>query len=345
MDARPAVLRPWMVLSGVAAVVAATTVAFVIGPSSIPATGALIEVIDRLTPGSLDSGLTDSQASIVWKLRFPRVVLGLLVGSTLAMSGAAYQGTFRNPLADPYLLGAAGGAGLGATIAIVNGWGDGAGVIDAVPAAAFVGTLLAVTATYVVGVLGDRARSTTSLILAGVAVTSFFTAQQTFVQQRSSESIRQVYGWILGSLATGGWSEVALLAPYALVCGLLLVLWARQLDVLSVGDEEATTLGLNVGRTRLFLIIVASLATAAAVSVSGLISFVGIIVPHAVRLLFGATYRVIVPMSILIGAAVLTLCDLLARTLLSPAELPIGSVTAFFGAPFFIIILRTARSR
>lgn len=342
----PARLNASSVAIAVAVTLGAGFVALIFGPTWIPPGGIMLELLDRIAPWfSIDSGLTESQASIVWNLRAPRVALGLMVGATLALTGGTYQGTFRNPLADPYLLGAAGGAGLGATIAIVQGWGDGRGVFDPVPAAAFIGTLVAVGATYVVGVLGDKTRSTTSLILAGVAVASFFTSLQTFVQQRNVDTIRQVYGWILGSLATSGWAEVLLLFPYFAVASVILISNARNLDVLGVGDEEAATLGVNVGRTRTLMIVVASLATAAAVAVSGLIAFVGIIVPHAVRLIFGSSYRVVLPLSIFAGATFLVLCDLLARTLLEPAELPIGVVTAFFGAPFFIVVLRTASTR
>jgi len=341
----PARLRASHVGVAFAATLGAAALALVIGPTSIPRLGVLIETADRLLPGNFDSGLTESEATIVWRLRLPRVVLGLMVGAVLGLTGATYQGAFRNPLADPYLLGAAGGAGFGATIAIVNGWGDGRGYFDLVPVAAFVAALVAVGATYVVGALGDRGRGTVSLILAGVAVTSFFTALQTYTQQRNADTIRQVYTWILGSLSTSGWLEVGVLLPYFGVAAVVLVANARNLDVLGVGDEEALTLGLQAPRVRTILIIVASLAVAAAVAVSGLIAFIGIIVPHTVRLLFGTSHRVVIPLSIFVGAAFLVLCDLVARTILSPAELPIGVVTAFFGAPFFIVVLRTASVR
>jgi len=207
---------------------------------------------------------------------------------------------------------------------------------------AFIGALAAVALTWTIGVLGDRTRATTSLILAGVAVASFFTAIQTFLQQQDTDDLRQVYTWFLGGLNTSGWTEVLQLLPVAVICLTLLALAGRTLDILSVGDDEASMLGLSVGRTRIILVVVASLLTAAAVAVSGLIAFVGLIVPHTVRLLFGSSYRVIVPMSIAVGAGFLVLSDLVARTALTPAELPIGVVTAFFGAPFFVLILRTA---
>ncbi len=260
----------------------------------------------------------------------------------LATAGGAYQGVFRNPLADPYLLGVAAGAGFGATIAIVSGVGDGLGFLDPVPLAAFAGALIAVALTYTVGGSRGMLDQVTSLVLAGVAVASFFTAVQTFVQQRESETIRQVYFFVLGQLRTAGWDEVTLLAPYTLICITVIFLARRRLDALTVGDEEAGSLGLDVRRMRLITVIAASLGTAAAVAVSGLIGFVGVIVPHTIRLIFGSSYRVIIPMTIFLGGAFLVIADLVARLILQPAEIPIGVVTAFLGAPFFVVILRTA---
>jgi len=345
MNAVPTRTRPIWLLAGTAFLLASASVALTVGPTSIPLRGTLLEAFDRLTPFSIDSGLSNAQASIVTQLRLPRVVLGLLVGASLAAAGSTYQGVFRNPLASPWLLGIAAGGGLGATIAFVNRWGDGSGAFDGVQIGAFAGALAAVCLTWIVGVVGDRDRSTTSLILAGVAVTAFFTAFQTFIQQRNTEDIRQVYTWVLGGLSTSGWTEVLQLLPVAIALLLVLAFSGRALDIMSVGDEEATMLGLPVARVRTVLIVAASLLTAAAVSVSGLIGFVGLIIPHAVRLLFGSSFRIIVPLSILAGAGFLVLCDLAARTLLTPAEIPIGVVTAFFGAPFFIVILRSAGSR
>jgi len=319
--------------------------ALLIGPTSIPAGGTLLESLDRLTPFNIDSGLTETQQSIVWNLRLPRVVLGLLVGASLATAGSTYQGVFRNPLADPYLLGIAAGGGLGATIAFVNRFGDGNGAFDGVQIAAFAGALVAVSLAWIVGVAGDRSNGTTTLILTGVAVASLFTAVQTFLQQRNADDIRQIYTWLLGGLSTSGWSEVMQLLPIAVLLLFVLALSGRTLDIMAVGDEEATLLGLAVPQIRFGLLVAASLLTAAAVAVSGLIAFVGLIVPHAVRLLFGASFRVILPLSIFAGAGFLVLCDLAARTILSPAEIPIGVITAFFGAPFFIVILRTTSSR
>lgn len=345
MTATPSRVSPAWLLAGVAFVLASGVLALVVGPTSIPIWGTLQETFDRITPFDIESGLTVSQKSIVWNLRLPRVVLGLLVGASLATAGATYQGVFRNPLADPYLLGIAAGGGLGATLAFVNDLGDGKGAFDGVQLAAFAGALIAVALTWTVGVAGDRDRSATSLILAGVAVASFFTALQTFIQQRSTEDIREIYTWFLGGLSTSGWTEVMQLLPIAVALLIVLGFSGRILDVMAVGDEEAKMLGLAVPQVRLGLLVVASLLTAAAVAVSGLIAFVGLIVPHAVRLSSRGTFRVIVPLSIFAGAGFLVLCDLAARTILTPSEIPIGVITAFFGAPFFVFILRTTGRR
>ncbi|MGH9154627.1 MAG: FecCD family ABC transporter permease [Acidimicrobiales bacterium] len=327
-----------VVVAGAAAVLGLT-----VGPTSISPRGALAEVASHLPFSPVDSSLAPTQAAIVWEIRLPRVVLASLVGGVLALCGGAYQGVFRNPLADPYLLGVAAGAGLGATVAITSGPPGGAGVLDLVPVAAFAGALAAVALTYALGASGERRRSPASLLLAGVAVASLLTAVQTFLQQRENEVIREVYSWILGRLTTASWSDVALLAPYAVVTSAVILRYRRPLDVLSVGDEEAATLGLPVERVRLVVVLAASLGTAAAVAVSGLIGFVGIIVPHTIRLLGGSSYRVILPLSLLLGGAFLTVADVAARTALSPAEVPIGVVTALIGAPFFALVLRTRR--
>jgi len=330
----------WLLL-GVGAVLASALAGLAIGPVTVPIHRVALELLDRLPLVALDSGLSDAQAAIVWEIRTPRVVLGLLVGALLAGSGAGYQAVFRNPLADPYLLGIAAGAGLGATLAIVTGAGDGVGPFDAIPVFAFVGALLAVGAAAALSVRRDGTGGPATLILAGVAVAAFFTAAQTYVQQRHADTLRQVYAWILGRLSTSGWDEVLLLLPYAVVCGTVLLVAVGALDVLAVGDDEARSLGLHPRRIRAAVLVAASLATAAAVAVSGLIGFVGLVVPHGVRLVAGVGNRRVVPLSLLFGGAFLALADVLARTVQSPAELPIGVITAFVGAPFFLLILRS----
>lgn len=336
----PTRLRAGWLAGGVLLLFAAIGVAVAVGPVKLDPGGVLRAMVGGLPGVDAGGGLSDTQLTILWQIRLPRVVLGALVGAMLAGAGAAYQGVFRNPLADPYLLGVAAGAGLGATLAIV---GRSSGLpAAAVPAAAFVGALVAAVLTYLLGrTVGDR--TATTLILAGVAVASFFTAAQTFVQQRNADTFREVYAWILGRLGTTGWSEVRTVIPYVVLSGAVLLAHRRMLDVLAVGDEEAATLGVKVGRVRWWVVAAATLGTAAAVAVSGLIGFVGIVVPHTVRLVAGSSYRVVLPLSILVGGAFLVLADLIARTVLAPSELPIGVVTAFVGAPFFVLVLRTSR--
>ncbi len=325
----------WLTALGILFVVA--TVALLAGSVDLSTGGVIEALLDRLPFVNVDHGLTEVEQRLLFELRLPRVVMGGLVGGILAVAGAGYQGVFRNPLADPYLLGVAAGAGLGATAII--GLGAGSALI---PPIAFAGGIAAVGATYVLSrTVGGR--TTTSLILAGVAVAAFATAVQTFLLQRSYETLREVYSWILGRLVTVGWGEVWTLVPYAIVAVTVLLLHRRLLDVLALGDEEAAGLGVDVVRVRRYVVIAATLATAAAVSVSGLIAFVGIIVPHTIRLVTGWSYRVILPLSLVYGASFLIAADLGARTLVAPAELPIGVLTAFLGAPFFLLVLRTMK--
>lgn len=330
------------ILIGCVCLLGAALLGIMIGPVSIAPHRVVLEILDHVPGVDVDSGLSDPHAAIVWQIRLPRVLLGLLVGAMLAIAGGSYQGAFRNPLADPWLLGVAAGAGLGATIAIVGGAASNS--LGPTQAAAFVGAIVAVAMTFVLGASAGGTRAPASLILSGVAVASFLTAIQTYIQQRNTEEIREVYSWILGRLGGASWSDVRVLAPYVIITSALLLASRRALDVLAVGDDEASSLGVNVNRARLVVVLAATLGTAAAVSVSGLITFVGIIVPHTVRLLAGRSYRVILPLSLLFGGAFLTLADLLARTLMQPAEIPIGVVTAFFGAPFFLVVLRTNRT-
>ena len=328
-----------VVLCTVVAFVAAVVAGLVIGPTPISTWRVIGDVASHLGVGH--STLTPLQSTIIWQLRAPRMVLGLLAGSMLAVAGGTYQGVFRNPLADPYLLGVAAGAGLGATFAIVE-IGHGLATPSWTPLLAFAGAIGAVVVTWLIG--GHRLRSNAAtLILAGVAVSSLLTAAQTYLQQQSDSSISQVYSWLLGSLATASWSSVTLILPYVLVCVVVCAAAGRALDVMSVGEDESRSLGLPVRRVRLVVVAASSLGTAAVISAVGLIGFVGIIVPHIVRLLVGTSYRRILPISVLFGAAFLVGADTVARTVLAPSELPIGVVTALIGAPVFVIILSVRR--
>ncbi len=320
---------------------AAATLALLVGPVRLPVGAALRTLLGELPFVGPGQGLDARDTAILLELRAPRVVLAMLVGASLAVAGGTYQGVFANPLADPYLLGVAAGAGLGVTFVIVGMPSAGPGLL---PPGAFLGALAAVAITLTLGRSRGGTQSVATLVLAGVTVTAFFTAVQTFLQQWKFEDLQRIYAFILGGLGGATWEQVRSVVPYLLVSAIVLALCGRRLDVLAVGDEEARALGVPAGVLRLVVVLAATVLTAAAVAVAGLIGFVGIIVPHGVRLLTGiASTRVLLPLCAVAGGAFLVLCDLLARTALSPAELPIGVVTAFFGAPFFLLILRTRR--
>lgn len=328
----------------VAGLLAVLLAALEIGAIHLSPLGVLATLVDRLPLVHVDPRLSPIDQSVLLQLRLPRVLLGALVGGLLAIAGAGYQGVFRNPLADPYLLGASSGAGLGATLIIgYGGQGTIAGV-STLPVAAFGGALAGVLLAYLLGATARRSGGgTATLVLAGVAVSSFLAAMETYFQQAKVDKLREVYAWILGDLSSAGWHGLGLVAPYAAVAVVVLLLHGRVLDVLSVGDDEAAGLGLNVRRVRLIVLVTASLATACAVAESGLIGFVGLVAPHMVRRVVGGGHRRVLPLSLLLGAAFLVLADMLARTVIAPDELPIGVVTAFVGAPFFVLILRTTR--
>src|SRR5512145_2207692 len=341
-DVRARGLSPVWAFSAVGFLLVSLVVGVLVGPVDLGVASVLESAAARLHVPGASTPLSPTEEAILWEIRVPSVVLAALVGGMLALAGATYQGVFRNPLADPYLLGVAAGAGLGATIAIAY-LPDGLRGQRALPIAAFVGGAVAVMLTYAVGRSARRERDAATLVLAGVTVAAFFTAWQTFVQQQNSETLQQVYSWILGNIPSTGWSDVLLILPYVAVAVVVILALRRVVDVLSLGDDEAATLGVDVRRVRLALVVAATLGTAAAVAVSGLIGFVGIIVPHAVRLLSGVGYRALLPLSVIIGAGFLVLADVIARTALAPAEIPLGVVTAFFGAPFFALVLRTTR--
>jgi iron complex transport system permease protein len=352
----PAAIRQVRVGRAIIAATALLVIAVVAGVSIGPAQVPLRAVADSLLihlPWHPAVAVPSIDAAIIWQIRLPRVVLGALVGAMLAGGGAAYQGVFRNPLADPYLLGVAAGAGLGATAIIISGVNP-----AFLPPAAFAGAIGAVALTYSLGAgagsrgdataqgAGRGARAgTASILLAGVAVAALLTAGQTYLQQSHSQSLQSIYSWILGGLSGADWSQVQLIIPYVLVAAVALLAHRRLLDVLRVGETEAGSLGVNVARLRLIVVIAATLGAAAAVAVSGLIGFVGIIVPHAIRLTAGPSYRVVLPASMIGGAAFLVLADIAARTVQAPAEVPIGVITAAVGAPFFLFVLRSRRAR
>jgi iron complex transport system permease protein len=292
------------------------------------------------------TGVTTNETfrTILLDIRLPRTVLIALVGAALAGSGATYQGLFRNPLADPYLIGVASGAGLGAIVAMSVKWPYTILGLLAVPLAAFIASLLTVYLVYTFAHIG-RTVPTTNLILAGVAVSSFATAITTFLMLHSSGEVRRALGWLLGGVSLVGWDVTLALIPYLALGMTMLVLTGYALNLLQFGDDQAAQMGLSVRRAKFIIIVAASLVTAAAVSFAGIIGFVGLVVPHIVRIWWGVDYRRLIPLSIIGGASVLLFADVLARIVLAPQELPVGIVTALAGAPFFLWVLRRAKNQ
>jgi iron complex transport system permease protein len=277
--------------------------------------------------------------AIVQRLRLPRAVQAALVGAALAASGATFQALLRNPLADPYILGVSGGAAVGAVAAVVLGWALTA--FWAIPLAAFVGALLAIVLVLRIAASVGRALDTRILLLSGVVVGAFFNACILLLLTFADvESFRSAVFWMMGSLAGANWNASGIFALYLLPGIAILLALARPLNLLAIGEDTAAYLGISVERTKLIAYTTASLLTAAAVAVSGVIGFVGLIVPHMARFLWGSDHRALIPASALLGAAFLVLADTLARTAAAPTELPVGVVTAFVGVPFFVWLLR-----
>ena len=282
--------------------------------------------------------------TILWDIRLPRTVLIALTGMALGGSGAAYQGLFRNPLADPYLIGIASGAGLGAVLAMTVKWSYSFWGLMAVPLSAFAGALLTVSLVYFLARVGQTTPVTT-LILAGVAISSFATSLMSFLMLRSDGELRRAMSWLMGGAIQLGWTSVLAMLPY-LILGLgTLIIHGHALNLMQFGDEQAQQLGLNVQRSKQIVLFASSLATAAAVSFVGIVGFIGLVVPHIMRLWFGGDYRRLLPLSILGGSTALLISDVIARVVIAPQELPVGIVTALAGAPFFLWILRRSKTQ
>jgi iron complex transport system permease protein len=282
---------------------------------------------------------TDAMQTIILEIRLPRVILAGIVGAALATAGATYQGLFRNPLADPYLIGVAQGAALGAVVGFLlpsNWHGMGFGIV---PLLAFVGGLGSTAIVYSLARVG-KTLPVTTLILAGVALGALLGSVVSYLIISSGEKMHGIIFWLMGSFSLSEWAEVKLALPYVVAGVVVILLYARPLNVMQLDEEQAQQLGINVERLKLILLAAATLITAAAVSFVGTIGFVGIIIPHAVRLLWGADHRFLLPLSVLTGAIFMIIADVVARTALAPTEIPIGVITALCGAPFFLYLLR-----
>ncbi|MFL2650977.1 MAG: FecCD family ABC transporter permease [Anaerolineales bacterium] len=296
-------------------------------------------ILDRLHITNITIEDISKYSTILFDIRMPRVALMALTGAALATAGATYQGLFRNPLADPYLVGVASGAGLGATIAITTNLNANPLGISIITMSAFTGGIITVG----IVVLAARVAKTTpvtTMLLAGIAIGSFATAATTLLMLRRPDGLQRAFNWMLGAYLGGGWIPVKIMIPYMVLGCLLIFTNARALNVFQLGEEQAQQLGIHVERLKIILIAAATLMTASAVAFGGLIGFVGLIVPHALRILTGPDYRRLLPCCLLGGASFLVLSDLAARNIMAPQELPVGIITALTGTPFFIFLLR-----
>jgi iron complex transport system permease protein len=324
----------WSVLLSAALVVAVVLSAGV-GPVSIPARVVALAAAG-MVPG-VDSAVPRTARVIVTAVRLPRILLAAVVGCALATAGAVMQGFFRNPMADPSIVGVSSGAAVGAVAAIALGT-----IPVGVQGAAFAGALVAGFGVYLIATDGGETPVAT-LLLAGVAVQTFLGAVVSYLLLQAGESLEQAVFWLMGHLHTAGWDDVTATAPFTAAVVLLLLLYAEDLNVLTMGEADAGSLGIDVERTKRVLLAASSLVTAAAVAVSGVIGFVGLIVPHGMRLLVGPDHRILLPTSALGGAVFLVVTDTLARS--GAGELPVGIVTAALGAPFFLFLLRRREVR
>ncbi len=328
--------RPFLVVSLLLG--AAFVLSIALGAVTIPPGNALSILVGKIPGIEISGDWPGYFETILWDLRLPHSILVLLTGAALAGSGASFQGLFRNPLADPYLIGVASGAGLGAIVVM--------SIPQAgrylVPIGAFLGGLGTIFAVYRLAKVG-RIVPLTTLILAGVAIGSFASALTSFLMLISDQMVLQAMSFLLGGSTVTGWEPLIIALPYFSVGLTLLVFSGHSLNVLQFGEEQAQQLGLSVERVKLFIIISASLTTAAAVSFSGVIGFIGLVVPHIIRLVWGGDFKKLIPLSILGGGTTLLVADLLARIVMAPRYLPVGIVTALVGAPFFLWILRRAK--
>ena len=328
---------PLLVLIGGLGLVMVLAIA--LGSVAIPVTTTAEVLAARILGLPVPATWTNGQETIVMQVRLPRVLLACITGACLAVSGAIYQGLFRNPMGDPYLLGVAPGAGLGATVVIVFSLTAVVGSVWVLPAAALAGALAATALIYLLARV-DKRTPVGMLLLAGVALGSLLSAVSSLLMLARPDRLQSAVMWLFGSFATAGWSQLALVVPYAVVGGAIAVALARQLNLMLLDDEQAGFLGANVERLKLALVVAGTLLAAAPVSVAGLIGFVGLIGPHSARLIWGPDHRALIPASALLGATFLVLADLFARTAFAPSELPVGVVSALCGGPFFLALLR-----
>lgn len=290
------------------------------------------------------SELAATYDKIIWQVRMPRIMTSALVGGALAIVGATFQGVFQNSLADPHILGVSSGAALGATFAMLTGVSVSFMGLGTIGVFAFLGALLTVFLVYRVAGVGGQI-STTNMLLTGTAISTMLSSIISLLMTFNNNQIAKVYMWTMGSFSSATWEKVLFLTVFVLVGTVTLIAYSGKLNILMMGEEDAQCLGVDVARTKSLLIITASLLVAASVSVSGIIGFVGLIIPHCVRMLCGSDNRKLIPYVFVIGAIFLVFCDTIARTIAAPTEIPVGIITSIFGAPYFVMLVITRRRK
>lgn len=326
--------KPWFAyVASFFVLIAAVLVGVTVGSVSIP-----VQVL-------WNPDLDEAALNILWNIRMPRVVLAGLVGASLAIAGAAFQGLLKNPLADPYTLGVSSGASVGAVVTLFFGISVPFLGLFTLPVFSMLGAFLTMVTVMSFAKLIDRAMKMETIILTGIIFSSFLGSVISLMISLSGEELRQIIGWLLGSVSMRGWPYVTMALPFMLIGFLLLWLNRRELNALVFGEERAKHLGVNVKRRKMMILTGGSILTGAAVAVSGTIGFVGLVVPHMTRMLWGSDHRHVLPLSFINGASLLIICDLVSRTIISPSELPIGVITAFIGAPVFAFIFWKQRRK
>lgn len=314
-----------------------------IGTVSVPFLDIIKIILSKVFPGVTFDSIDTMYINIVWNIRLPRVILAGFVGASLAIAGAAFQGLLRNPLADPYTLGVSSGASVGAVVTIFFSLSIPFLGSFTLPILSIIASFVTVFIVLFFAQRIDRAMRVETIILTGIIFSSFLGALISLMIALTGEELRQIIGWLLGSVSMRGWDHVKIILPFFVIGSILLIIHAKELNAMSFGEDQAKHLGVNVERKKMNILIAGSVLTGAAVAVSGTIGFVGLVIPHFVRILWGPNHIHLLPLSALAGGSFLILADLMSRTIISPSELPIGVITALIGAPIFAIILMKSR--
>lgn len=319
------------------ALLVSSLISITLGAASISIADTSRILFSAITPWDLTNSIPDSHIHIILKLRLPRIITAILTGISLSISGAVFQAIFRNPMADPFILGISSGSAFGVAVGIITGLTTIVSARWGVPIFAFLGGM---GATLVIYFLGGRSSSTNTLLLSGIAMNFLLSSLMSLLLYFSRDKLESIIYWNLGSFSSASWDEVTAIIPWIAIGTIAIAFFSRELNSLSLGDETAHSLGIDIHKTRLLLLMLATLNTSASVAVSGTIGFVGLIVPHVIRLIIGPNHKYLIPYSALSGAVFMIICDAVARSLIPPTEIPVGIITAITGAPYFIFLLR-----